>query len=41
MKKARHNGKVSRTYELSADGKQLIETVHVTDSKGNHPVNVQ
>ncbi len=39
--KGAHNGKVSRTYELSADGKQLIETVHVTDSKGNHPVNVQ
>jgi hypothetical protein len=39
--KAAHGGKVSRTYELSSDGKQLIETVHVTDSKGNHPVNVQ
>lgn len=39
--KGTHNGKVSRTFELSADGKQLIETVHVADSKGNHPVNVQ
>ena len=39
--KGAHNGKVSRTFELSSDGKQLIETVHVTDSKGNHPVNVQ
>jgi hypothetical protein len=39
--KGAHNGKVSRTYELSQDGKQLIETVHVADSKGNHPVNVQ
>jgi len=39
--KGSHNGKVSRTFELSQDGKQLIETVHVTDSKGNHPVNVQ
>jgi hypothetical protein len=39
--KGAHGGKVSRTYELSSDGKQLIETVHVTDSKGNHPVNVQ
>lgn len=39
--KASHNGKLSRTFELSSDGKQLIETVHLTDSKGNHPVNVQ
>ena len=39
--KGSHNGKVSRTFELSSDGKQLIETVHVTDSKGTHPVNVQ
>ncbi|HUN61470.1 MAG TPA: hypothetical protein VMU53_05760 [Candidatus Sulfotelmatobacter sp.] len=39
--KGAHGGKVSRTFELSPDGKQLIETVHVTDSKGNHPVNVQ
>jgi hypothetical protein len=39
--KGSHNGKVSRTFELSQDGKQLIETVHVADSKGNHPVNVQ
>jgi len=39
--KAAHGGKVSRTFELSSDGKQLIETVRVTDSKGNHPVNVQ
>jgi hypothetical protein len=39
--KGAHNGKISRTYELSQDGKQLIETVHVADSKGNHPVNVQ
>jgi hypothetical protein len=39
--KGAHGGKVSRTYELSSDGKQLIETVHLTDSKGNHPVNVQ
>jgi hypothetical protein len=39
--KGAHNGKISRSYELSQDGKQLIETVHVADSKGNHPVNVQ
>jgi hypothetical protein len=39
--KGSHGGKVTRTFELSSDGKQLIETVHVTDSKGNHPVNVQ
>jgi hypothetical protein len=39
--KAPHNGKLSRTYEVSSDGKQLLETVHVTDSKGNHPMTVQ
>jgi len=39
--KGAHNGKISRTYELSEDGKQLIETVHVSDSKGNHPATVQ
>jgi hypothetical protein len=39
--KGSHGGRVSRTFELSKDGKQLIETVHVTDSKGNHPINVQ
>jgi hypothetical protein len=39
--KGSHNGKVTRTFELSSDGKQLYETIHVTDSKGNHPVNVQ
>jgi len=36
-----HKGKISRTFEVSSDGRQLIETVHVADSKGNHPVNVQ
>ena len=36
-----HKGKISRTFEVSSDGHQLIETVHVADSKGNHPVNVQ
>ena len=39
--KASHNGKMSRTYEVSPDGKQLWETVHITDSKGNHPVTVR
>jgi len=39
--KGAHGGKISRTFELSSDGKQLIETVHLSDSKGNHPVNVQ
>lgn len=38
--KGPHNGKVSRTFELSSDGKQLLETIHVTDSKGNHPMTV-
>jgi hypothetical protein len=39
--KGAHNGKVSRTFEVSSDGKQLLESVHITDSKGNHPVSVQ
>jgi len=34
-------GKVSRTYELSPDGLQLWETIHVTDSKGNKPMTVR
>lgn len=38
--KGPHSGKLSRTYELSSDGKQLLETIHVTDSKGNHPITV-
>jgi hypothetical protein len=36
--KAPHNGKMSRTYEVSSDGHQLLETVHITDSKGNNPI---
>lgn len=39
--KGAHGGKVSRTFELSSDGKQLWETIHLTDSKGNHPVTVR
>ncbi len=39
--KGAHGGKLSRTFELSSDGKQLIETVHVSDSKGNHAVSVR
>ena len=39
--KAAHNGKMSRTFEVSPDGKQLWETVHITDGKGNHPVTVR
>lgn len=38
--KGAHNGKISRTFEVSSDGKQLLETIRVTDSKGNHPVTV-
>jgi hypothetical protein len=38
--KAPHNGKMSRTFEVSSDGHQLLETVRVTDSKGNHPITV-
>ncbi len=39
--KGSHGGKLSRTYELSSDGKQLIETVHLSDKNGNHPVTVR
>ena len=39
--KGPHNGKISRTLEVSSDGKQLLETVRATDSKGNHPITVQ
>jgi hypothetical protein len=39
--KGAHNGKISRSFELSPDGKQLIEIVRVSDSKGNHPATVQ
>jgi hypothetical protein len=39
--KGAHGGKLSRTFELSPDGKQLVETVHLSDSKGNHPVSVR
>jgi hypothetical protein len=38
--KGPHNGKISRTFELSSDGRQLLETIRVTDSKGNHPMTV-
>jgi len=38
--KGPHNGKLSRTFEVSADGKQLVETIRATDSKGNHPLTV-
>lgn len=38
--KGPHNGKVTRTFEVSKDGRQLLETIRVTDSKGNHPINV-
>jgi hypothetical protein len=38
--KGPHNGKITRTFELSPDGMQLRETAHITDSKGNHPITV-
>jgi hypothetical protein len=38
--KAPKNGKMTRTFDLSADGRQLMEAVRVTDSKGNHPLTV-
>ena len=38
--KGPHNGKLSRTFEVSSDGKQLLQTIHITDSKGNHPITV-
>jgi hypothetical protein len=39
--KGAHNGKLSRTLEVSSDGRQLLETIHITDSKGNHAITVQ
>jgi hypothetical protein len=39
--KAPHNGKLSRTLEVSSDGRQLTETVQVTDKKGHHAISVQ
>jgi len=39
--KGAHNGKLSRTFEVSPEGKQLFETIHITDSKGNHPITIQ
>lgn len=39
--KGAHGGKLSRTFELSPDGKQLIENIRVSDSKGNHAVTVR
>jgi len=39
--KGARGGKLSRTFELSSDGKQLIETVHLSDKNGNHPVSVR
>jgi len=39
--KGAHNGKLSRTFEVSPDGRQLIETIHITDSKGNHPITIE
>jgi hypothetical protein len=39
--KGAHGGKLSRTFELSSDGKQLIENIRVSDSKGNHAVLVR
>ncbi len=39
--KGPHDGKLIRTLEVSSDGRQLVETVRVTDKKGNHPISVQ
>lgn len=39
--KGAHGGKLSRTFEVSSDGRQLWETIHLADSKGNHPVTVR
>ena len=33
-----HGGKMSRTYELSYDGTQLYETLHMTTGHSNTPV---
>jgi hypothetical protein len=34
-------GKMSRTYELSYDGTQLYETLHLTAGRGNTPVTIR
>jgi hypothetical protein len=34
-------GKMSRTYELSYDGTQLYETLHLTTGRGNSPVTIR
>jgi len=39
--KGAHGGKMSRTFEVSPDGRQLWETIHLADSRGNHPVTVR
>ena len=39
--KGAHNGKLSRTFEVTSDGRQLIESVRIADSKDKHPVTVE
>lgn len=35
--KSPHGGKMSRTFELSEDGRELYETLHMTSGRNNTP----
>ena len=39
--KSPHGGKMSRTFELSYDGTQLYETIHLTTGRSNTPLDVR
>ncbi len=39
--KSPRGGKLSRTYELSADGTQLTESIHFTSGRNNTPVTIR
>jgi hypothetical protein len=39
--KSPHGGKMSRTYELSSDGTQLYETLHMAAGRSNTPVTIR
>jgi hypothetical protein len=39
--KGPRGGKLSRTYELSADGTQLTESIHFTSGRNNTPVTIR
>lgn len=39
--KGPHGGKMSRTFELSYDGTQLYETIHLTTGRSNTPLDIR